>query len=329
MRDFKLVFDTYRGTLEALEGVDFTVHSGECLGIVGETGCGKSATARALLGFIEHPGRVTGGEILFEDRDILKLSASELRRLRGNEISLIFQDAKKALNPTVLVGVQMMESARANRRVSRGDARKAAHRALLQVGLADPERIMSSHAFELSGGMAQRVMIAMAIVGEAKLIVADEPTSALDVSIQAQILTVMREARISTGSSLILITHDLGVAAENCDRVAVMYAGRVVEIGAVDEVFDRPAHPYTQRLIGALPKPGSDRLEAIPGTVPDLVNPPPGCRFANRCEKATAICYSNRPALTRFSPRHEAACHHPVNRCETDTACPEDLNANA
>lgn len=312
VRDLRLVFDTYRGAVQALEGVDLSIYPGECVGIVGETGCGKSVTARAMLGFIEPPGRVTAGSIRLGDRDVLTMNARALRRIRGREISFIFQEAKKALNPTVTVGTQLLEAVGAHVRLSRGEARARAHEALRQVGLADPDRLMNSYAFELSGGMAQRVMIAIAIVGNARLLVADEPTSALDVSIQAQVLAVLRHARATLGSALFLITHDLGVAAENCDRVAVMYAGRVVEMGPVDSIFSAPAHPYTKRLLAALPSPERDRLEAIGGTVPDLVDPPAGCRFANRCGRATPLCGEQRPPVMRIRSRQDVACHHPL-----------------
>lgn len=311
IRDLKLVFDTFRGTVKALEGVDLQVFPGEALAVVGETGCGKSVTARAALGFVEPPGRVVGGEVLVEGRDVLRLTERELQRLRGRSVSLVFQEAKRALDPTATIGSQLVEAARAAHREGRKASRARAIRALRDVGLADPERIMRAYAFELSGGMAQRAMIAIAMIGGAKLIVADEPTSALDVSIQAQILGLLGSIRRATGSALLLITHDLGVAAENCDRISVMYAGRVVETGRVEDVFSRPAHPYTRRLLGAIPTDGRTTLEAIPGTVPDLIDPPPGCRYANRCERASAACTTARPPVTRIGPSHAVACYHP------------------
>jgi oligopeptide/dipeptide ABC transporter ATP-binding protein len=313
VRDLRLVFDTYRGTVDALEGVTFSAMAGEAVGIIGETGCGKSATARAVMGFIDPPARVVGGEIFLDGRNVLAMSAAELREMRGRLASFVFQEAKKALNPTATVGSQLIEAAQCALGVSKSEARKAAAAALSNVGLADAERIMKSYSYELSGAMAQRVMIAIAMVGGAKLIVADEPTSALDVSIQAQILKLLGEIRRRTGSAFLLITHDLGVAAENCDSVNVMYAGRVVESGPAATVFARPAHPYTARLLAALPTPGRDRLEAIPGTVPDLVAPPSGCRFSNRCDRATALC-SERPADVEVEPGHRVACHYPLTR---------------
>jgi oligopeptide/dipeptide ABC transporter ATP-binding protein len=325
VRDLRLVFDTYRGTVRALEGVTFSARAGEAVAIVGETGCGKSATARAIMGFIDPPARVEGGEILLAGRNVLTLSANELRKMRGRSASFVFQEAKKALDPTATVGSQLIEAAQCSLQCSKGEARKAAAAALSNVGLADPERIMNSYSFELSGGMAQRVMIAIAMVGGAQLIVADEPTSALDVSIQAQILKLLGEIRERTGSALLLITHDLGVAAENCDTINVMYAGRVVESGPVEEVFARPAHPYTARLLAALPSPDRDQLEAIPGTVPDLVAPPPGCRFSNRCDRATALCSAERPPDALVGPGHRAACHYPL----TDDVTPHPQGGTA
>lgn len=315
IQDFRLVFDTNRGTVHALEGIELVVRRQECIALVGETGCGKSATALAMMGFIEPPGRVISGSICLGDRDILKMQPKELQELRGREIAFIFQEAKKALNPTVTVGAQLLEAVTAHRRMASKQARERARHALVQVGLADPDRVMNSYSFQLSGGMAQRVMIAIAIVGDAKLIIADEPTSALDVSIQSQVLSVMRNIRQETGSSLVLITHDLGVAAENCERIAVMYAGRVVEFGTVDEIFRNPAHPYTRRLLEALPAPGRDRLAAIPGSVPDLISAPPGCRFASRCERASDICRERRPPIEILAREHGVACYHPF-RCE-------------
>jgi peptide/nickel transport system ATP-binding protein len=303
--------------VQALEGVSLQIQPGEALGLVGETGCGKSVTARAAIGFIEAPGRLEGGEVRFENVDLLKLSERELRRIRGREISFVFQEAKKALDPICKVGVQLVDAARIARGVARREAEQLARQGLTDVGLGDVDRVMDAYSFELSGGMAQRVMIAMALVGGSRLIVADEPTSALDVSIQGQILRILRAVRQKTGSSLLLITHDLAVAAENCDRIAVMYAGRIVESGPVRAIFHHPAHPYTDKLLRALPVPGRDTLEAIPGTVPDLIDPPPGCRFANRCDRASAVCTRQTPPFVEVAPGQAAACHHPVHEAAT------------
>ena len=311
VRDLKINFYTYRGVVKALEGVSFAISPGESVGLVGETGCGKSVTARAIMGFVEPPGQVESGEILLEGQDLLAFSEREMRHIRGKKISFIFQEPKKALDPTATVGSQLLEAAAVARGVDRQTGWALALETLEQVGLGDAERVMSSYSFELSGGMAQRVMIAMGMVGGSRLMVADEPTSALDVSIQAQILRLLKDIRNKQDSALLLITHDLGVAAENCDWIIVMYAGRIVERGPVREIFRNPAHPYTVKLLNALPAPGRARLEAIPGTVPDLVDPPKGCRFSNRCERATELC-SQRPPLSDISPEHVVACHHPM-----------------
>ena len=316
IRDLQVNFYTYRGVVKALEGIHFSIMPGESVGLVGETGCGKSVTARAIVGFIEPPGRIESGEIDLDGDDLLKKSERELRRIRGREISFIFQEPKKALDPTATVGSQILEAARIARGLSRKEAERLALATLGKVGLGDAARVMRSYSFELSGGMAQRIMIAMAVVGGSRLIIADEPTSALDVSIQAQILHLLQEIRRDQGSSLLLITHDLGVAAENCDRIVVMYAGRIVESGPVREIFRNPAHPYTDKLLRALPTSGKANLEAIPGTVPDLIEPPPGCRFSNRCDRETRQCRTERPPLTGLGNDHAVACYHPLRELE-------------
>lgn len=311
VRDLKINFYTYRGVVKALEGVRFSIGQGESVGLVGETGCGKSVTARAIMGFVEPPGKIESGEILLEKDDLLKYSERDMRKIRGRKISFIFQEPKKALDPTATVGNQLMEAATVARGMDRAAAQALALETLEQVGLGDAQRVMQSYSFELSGGMAQRVMIAMGMVGGSRLMIADEPTSALDVSIQAQILRLLGEIRSKQNSSLLLITHDLGVAAENCDRIIVMYAGRIVESGPVREIFREPAHPYTVKLLNALPAPGKTRLEAIPGMVPDLVDPPAGCRFSNRCDRASEAC-SKLPPLAQIGPDHAVACIHPM-----------------
>lgn len=314
IRDLAINFYTYRGVVKALDGINLVIGHGESVGLVGETGSGKSVTARAAIGFIEPPGKRERGEILLDGRDILSLDDEGLRRIRGREISFIFQEPKKALNPSATVGAQLIEAATTARDIDKNAAIKIAAEMLETVGLGDSERIMRAYSFELSGGMAQRVMIAIAMVGGSRLLIADEPTSALDVSIQAQILEVLRTIRAKQDSSLLLITHDLGVAAENCDRIAVMYAGRIVEFGPVRRIFANPAHPYTRKLLDALPTLGKTELEAIPGTVPDLISPPPGCRFSNRCDRATAECESERPSWTVIGEEHHVACYHPLAR---------------
>lgn len=320
IQDLQVNFYTYRGVVKALEGINFGIMPGESVGLVGETGCGKSVTARAIVGFVEPPGKIESGAILLDGEDLLKKSERDLRQIRGREISFIFQEPKKALDPTATVGSQILEAGQIARGLSEKDARQLAEATLEKVGLGDGARVMRSYSFELSGGMAQRIMIAMAMVGGSRLMIADEPTSALDVSIQAQILHLLREIRRDQGSSLLLITHDLGVAAENCDRIVVMYAGRIVESGAVRDIFRQPGHPYTDKLLRALPTSGKTTLEAIPGTVPDLVDPPPGCRFSNRCDRATDICRTERPPLTSLGKDHAIACYHPLREVETMAA---------
>ncbi len=312
IRDLAINFYTYRGVVKALDGIDLIIGHGESVGLVGETGCGKSVTARAAIGFIEPPGERERGEILLDGRDILSLDDEGLRSIRGREISFIFQEPKKALNPSATVGSQLVEAATTARDIGKQEAAGIAAEMLEIVGLGDSERIMRAYSYELSGGMAQRVMIAIAMVGGSRLLIADEPTSALDVSIQAQILQVLRDIRTRQESSLLLITHDLGVAAENCDRIAVMYAGRIVEFGPVRQIFANPAHPYTRKLLDALPTLGRTELAAIPGSVPDLISPPPGCRFSNRCDRASEICESQRPPWAPIGDGHNAACHHPL-----------------
>ena len=313
VRDLRINFYTYRGVVKALEGVSFGIAAGEAVGLVGETGCGKSVTARAIMGFVEPPGRVENGEILLEGEDLLQLPESAMRAIRGRRISFIFQEPRKALDPTASVGSQLIEAAVAGRGVNSRTAESLALEMLAEVGLADGPRVMRSYSFELSGGMAQRAMIAMGAIGGSRLMIADEPTSALDVSIQAQILRLLLKIRKTQNSALLLITHDLGVAAENCDRIIVMYAGRIVENGPVRQIFRSPAHPYTDKLLRALPALGKTRLESIPGVVPDLIAPPPGCRFSNRCDRASEQCRRDRPPLLKAGTGHMVACYHPVS----------------
>ncbi len=313
VRDLRINFYTYRGVVKALEGVSFGIAAGEAVGLVGETGCGKSVTARSIMGFVEPPGRIENGKILLEGEDLLQLPESAMRAIRGRRISFIFQEPRKALDPTATVGSQLVEAAVAGQGVDSRSAKSLALKMLAEVGLADGPRVMRSYSFELSGGMAQRAMIAMGAIGGSRLMVADEPTSALDVSIQAQILRLLQKIRKAQNSALLLITHDLGVAAENCDRIIVMYAGRIVENGPVRQIFRKPAHPYTDKLLRALPAPGKTRLESIPGVVPDLIAPPPGCRFSNRCDRVSELCRKDRPPLLEAGARHMVACYHPVS----------------
>ncbi len=314
--DLKVSFSTYRGLVKALDGVSFGVKKGEALGVVGETGCGKSVTARAIIRLVSAPGKITGGSIMFDGRDLLTLDKDAMRTIRGKEISFVFQEAKKALDPTATIGSQLEEALWLSKGLSRNEARSVIPELLGKVGLSDAGRLMDSYSFELSGGMAQRIMIALAICGEPKLIIADEPTSALDVSVQAQILRLFEQLKNSFDSSLMMITHNLGVAAENCDRIVVMYAGRVAEMGPVDAIFRNPAHPYTASLLKALPSSDSTKLVAIPGLVPDLINPPPGCRFANRCSHAADACALSVPPMHQVGDEHFAACLFPMIKGE-------------
>jgi oligopeptide/dipeptide ABC transporter ATP-binding protein len=315
IEDLVVNFYTYRGVVKALDGINLVINQGETVGLVGETGCGKSVTARAIIRLIDNPGRIEGGRILLEGLDLLSLPDPEMRKVRGRKISFIFQEPKKALDPTATVGAQMEEAIIMATGSTQEQARGLAGQILGKVGLADPRRVLQSYSFELSGGMAQRIMIGMAISGHPQLVIADEPTSALDVSIQAQVLKLLRQLSADFGSSLLLITHNLGIAAENCDRIAVMYAGRIVEIGPVEAVFGIPAHPYTVGLLEALPGEDKEKLVPIPGMVPDLVFPPPGCRFSNRCSFQSQACRQERPPVWQAGKGHLVSCYSPrLNR---------------
>src|SRR5687767_15902539 len=282
VKGLKTYFYTEDGVVRAVDGVSFEVYPGEVLGLVGESGCGKSVTSLSIMRLISKPGRIDEGEILLDGENLLKLHEEESIQVRGNRISMIFQQPQSALNPVFKVGDQLAEVLNVHQDMGKEAGWKRAVALLKMVGVPDPERRVEAYPHELSGGMAQRVMIAMALACVPELLIADEPTTALDVTIQAQILDLMREMRQEMGTSIILITHDLGVVAEMAERVAVMYAGEIVEQTDVNSLFDEPLHPYTQGLIGSIPVLGAlmDILNVIPGTVPNLVNLPPGCRFA-------------------------------------------------
>lgn len=301
----KLYFDTKMGSVRALDGISFDLMPGESLGVVGETGSGKSMTARAIMGLVPGNGRIVGGSIRIEGQEVTHLPPSAWRAIRGRKVSMVFQEAKRALNPVCTVGDQIIEAARQSIGVSRARAHELSVAMLAKVGLSDPERIMRSYSFEMSGGMAQRAMIAIAVVGGARLVIADEPTSALDVSIQAQILGLLSDLRRDLGSALILITHDLGVAAENCDRIAVMYLGQIVEIAPAQLLFDNPVHPYTCGLLAALPSP-ADRGKPI-GTTARYVPPPEGYAYAIRKGKDGAVS-SETPTMIEIESGHFVAC---------------------
>jgi len=306
----KVVFYTYRGIIKALNGVELWMNQGERLGIVGETGCGKSVTALSIMGLIEQPGEIIEGDILFGDKILTSLKENDLINIRGKEISMIFQEPNAALNPVMKVGFQIAESIGKVKNKKIGKEVYVEVRRMLEIAGLDWERTINLYPHELSGGMAQRVMIAMALSSNPKLLIADEPTSALDVTIQAQILELLDELVKKFGNAVILITHDMGVAAEFCDKMAVMYAGNMVEYARTTNIFENPYHPYTKGLLKAVPKIGrTDELQSIQGIVPDLVEPPSGCRFHPRCKNVMEICRKDFPPLVEIKSGHYVACY--------------------
>jgi len=313
------VFDLEGGAVTAVDGLSLAVAPGEIAGLVGESGCGKSLTALSIMGLLPPPGRVAGGRILFEGRDLLSLSPRQMRGLRGREISMIFQEPMTSLNPVFTVGRQIAEEITAHEPVSRAAAWQRAVEMLDKVGIPEPAARARAYPHQLSGGMRQRVMIAMALALDPKLLIADEPTTALDVTIQAQILQLMRDLQQETGAAVLLITHNLAVVAQTCSRVMVMYTGRLVEDAPVEELFDHPLHPYTRGLLACLParapRPGQ-KLPTIGGIVPPLGSLPPGCAFSNRCPDAFEPCTQAEPALVEAAPGHAVRCylHHQVRR---------------
>jgi peptide/nickel transport system ATP-binding protein len=315
-------FGTPDGIVRAVEGLSFSIEAGETVAIVGESGCGKSVTSMSILRLINEPPGKIAGEIRFQGRNLLKLSEAEMRQLRGNDISMIFQEPMTSLNPVLNVGRQIGETLRLHQGLSAKQAEERAVDMLTLVGIPAPARRVREYPHQLSGGMRQRVMIAMALACNPKLLIADEPTTALDVTIQAQILDLMRELKTRLGSAIMLITHDLGVVAEMAQRVVVMYAGRKVEEASVGALFAQPLHPYTQGLLGAVPKLGSSletggrtKLAEIPGLVPSLRKPIIGCPFAGRCPMVTDLCRRVAPAIEpRVSPGHLVACHYAGER---------------
>jgi peptide/nickel transport system ATP-binding protein len=298
------------GPAVAVRGIDFQLEPGRVLGLVGESGCGKSMTALCVLRLLPPAGRIAGGRILFRDRDLLALRESDMRRVRGAEIAMIFQEPMTALNPVLTVGSQIAEAVRLHQHLGRRAAWDRAVALLGEVGIPEPAHRARDYPHQLSGGMRQRVMIAMAISCEPALLIADEPTTALDVTIQAEILQLLRELRERRGMAMLLITHDLGVVAEQADEVAIMYAGRIVERAPVGDLFDRPRHPYTRALLRSMPALGrhTERLETIPGQVPGLRNLPSGCAFRDRCPDAIPACAEQVPPLAPRGPGHEVAC---------------------
>ena len=317
LRELRTYFDTEDGTVKAVDGVSLSIGRGETLGIVGESGCGKSVTAFSIMRLIpDPPGRIAGGQILFDGLDIVSLPEREMRKLRGNRMSMIFQEPMSSLNPVYTVGDQIMEAITLHQGKSPADAREIAIDMLRQVGIPAPEKRIDNYPHEMSGGMKQRVMIAMALVCRPALLIADEPTTALDVTIQAQILDILRRLQKEYGMSIWFITHDLGVVAEMAHHVAVMYASKVVEYSDVQTLYKKPLHPYTLGLFKSLPQTGGGkgpdgnkkRLETIPGAVPNPLEFPPGCKFNNRCPYAIEDCKRIEPQLFEVEPGHLVSC---------------------
>lgn len=311
-------FKTREGVFNAVDDISFSVQKGKTLGIVGESGCGKSVTSLSIMRLIPSPpGEIRSGQILFKGQNILEISQNEMRNIRGNKIGMIFQEPMTSLNPVFTIGNQIEESVLIHQKnLAKGESRKKAIDLLTLVGIPSPSKRIDDYPHQLSGGMRQRVMIAMAISCSPELLIADEPTTALDVTIQAQILDLIKKLQVELQTAMILITHDLGVVAETCDNVAVMYAGKIVEQGSAEDIFNHPKHPYTKGLLDSVPhfESGKRRkkLETIPGIVPNLNNMPVGCRFSERCKWVQEDCLKSQPPLTEKSPGHLAACYHPV-----------------
>ena len=314
VKDLRTSFFTPEGEVKAVDGVSYEIAEGRTLGLVGESGCGKSVTALSIMRLVQPPGKIVGGAILYRGSDLLKLDNESMRKIRGNEISMIFQEPMTSLNPVFTVGDQIGEAVRLHQKVGRREARGKTIEMLRLVRIADPESRVDSYPHQLSGGMRQRVMIAMALSCNPSLLIADEPTTALDVTIQAQILELIGELKQKLGMALLLITHDLGVVAERADEVAIMYGGIIVERASARDIFRRPLHPYTVGLLNSLPGASGHkkkRLAAIPGVVPSPLDLPSGCRFRDRCPRAREICAGVQPPLAELEPEHWAACYFP------------------
>ncbi|MGD9290685.1 MAG: ABC transporter ATP-binding protein [Desulfobacterales bacterium] len=311
IKDLKTYFYTYNGIVKAVDGISLQVHREEVLGIVGETGCGKSVTARSLLRLVPDPGRVVSGRVLLDGENVLALNNKQLRDIRGGRMAMIFQNPLSSLNPVFTIGHQVCHIIRLHQGMNRHEARQRAVQMFSLVRLANPNRLLQKYPHQLSGGQLQRVMIAMALSCQPELLIADEPTTALDVTIQAQILTLMLGLKEKTHTAVMLISHDLGVVAEICDRVAIMYAGLIVEEAGIDDIFQRPLHPYTEGLMDSIPGRGNrgEDLATIPGMVPNLINPPSGCRFHPRCPIAKGKCHQESPVLSQRHGDHKVACH--------------------
>jgi peptide/nickel transport system ATP-binding protein len=314
VQELRTHFFTRSGVVRAVDGVSFEVKPGEVLGLVGESGCGKTVTGFSILGLVDAPGRIVGGRILFDGKDLLKLPEDELRQIRGARIAMVFQDPMMTLNPVLRIDTQMVEAVQAHQDIDAKGALQIAREALERVGIPSPESRLRSYPHQFSGGMRQRVAIAIALLNRPQLIIADEPTTALDVTIQAQILYEAQKLCRESGTALVWITHDLSVVAGLADRICVMYAGRIVEQGTVDEVLDAPLHPYTHGLIGSVPSRNrrGTPLAQIPGMTPALVNLPPGCAFRNRCPRAAPACIQE-PRLEMKSDNRLVRCFYPMH----------------
>ncbi|MDO5422550.1 MAG: ABC transporter ATP-binding protein [Eubacteriales bacterium] len=316
VKDLKVTFHTYAGNVQAVRGVSWYLNEKETIAIVGESGCGKTVSIQTVIGLNSSRTTDIQGQVLFEGKDLVKEDMKEIRKLQGDKMSIIFQDPFTFLNPTMTVGKQIMEAYREHRKVTKKEAKERTIEILKLISLPDPEKNMKRYPHQLSGGMRQRIMVAMALICDPKLLFADEPTTALDVTIQAQIVDLMKELKTKIDTSIVLITHDMGVVANMAERIYVMYAGQIVEHGEAREIFYNPKHPYTKALLESVPRMDnrSDTpLSSIPGTPPDLIAPPVGCAFAERCPHAMNICRKEQPAYQNFGGEHIAACwlHHP------------------
>ena len=318
VKDLSVSYFTYAGEVQSVRGVSFDIESGKTTALVGESGCGKSVTSKALMGLIERPGVVKeGSQIFYEGNNILDFKEKEWLDFRGKECSMIFQDALVSLNPTMMIGKQIMENLMGHKNMTKQEAAKEAVEMLRMVGIPEPEKRVRQYPHEFSGGMRQRVMIAIAFACDPKILICDEPTTALDVTIQGQILDIIKNLQKKNQTSVIMITHDLGVVANIAQKIAVMYSGIIVESGTCEDIFYRPRHPYTWALIRSVPRldlKNKQELATIPGTPPDLLNPPVGCPFCTRCSYCMPICKEEMPEVTEFGGEHKAACwlHHPM-----------------
>lgn len=314
LRDLKTYFFTFKGVVKAVDGINMKVSKGEIIGLVGESGCGKSITGFSILNLIDPPGKFVGGEIIFEGQDLLKKNEKEMQVVRGNRISMIFQDPMTSLNPLYTIGQQIEETLKIHQGIPAAECRKKVLELLYAVGIPDPETRINCYPHEFSGGMRQRVIIAISLATNPALIIADEPTTALDVTVQAQIIRRLSELVRRNNSSLILITHDLALVSEIAERIIVMYCGKVMESGSVEDIINSPAHPYTEGLLNSIPRLEDEqrRLEQIPGMVPNPYKLPPGCKFAPRCRYGQTLCNRSEPGLIQTEGGREISCHFPL-----------------